>query len=152
MLGTDFLLTKIRKLHIWIETDLSHRRNIERMNFFHWKSCEVFHEAWNSVTQSSAMWRIHTNGQEIADVLSGKNIFSTVDPKLHRKVTSKIQRATKLYFMYYLLVVIILFCTGLYKSAFSSYSFGKTRFSSFCVLVFLFLYLWLSIFRFAQWI
>ena len=26
--------------------------------------------------------------------------------------------------------------TGLYKSAFSTYSFGKTRFSSFCVLVF----------------
>ena len=33
-------------------------------------------------------------------------------------------------------VVIILFSAGLYKSAFSTYSFGKTRFSSFCVLVF----------------
>ena len=33
-------------------------------------------------------------------------------------------------------MVIILFSTGLYKSAFSTYSFGKTRFSSFCVLVF----------------
>ena len=33
-------------------------------------------------------------------------------------------------------VVIILFSAGLYKSAFSAYSFGKTRFSCFCVLVF----------------
>ena len=84
MLRADFLLTKIRKLRIWIETDLSHRRNIKRMNFFHWKSYEVFHEAWNSVTQSSAMWHIHTNGKEIADVLSGKNICSTVDPKYNK--------------------------------------------------------------------
>ena len=84
MLRADFLQTKIRKLRIWIETDLSHRRNIKRMNFFHWKSYEVFHEAWNSVTQSSAMWRIHTNGKEIADVLSGKNICSTVDPKYNK--------------------------------------------------------------------
>ena len=43
--------------------------------------------------------------------------------------------AMKLYFMSYLHVVIILFSTGLYKSAFSTYSFAKTRFSSFCVLV-----------------
>ena len=44
--------------------------------------------------------------------------------------------ATKLYFIHYLRVVIILFSTGLYKSTFSTYSFGKTRFLSFCVLVF----------------
>ena len=46
-----------------------------------------------------------------------------------------IKGATKLYFMYYFRVVIILFSTGLYKSAFSTYDFGKTSFSSFCVLV-----------------
>ena len=44
--------------------------------------------------------------------------------------------ATKLYFMYYLCVVIILFSTDLYKPAFSTCDFGKTSFSSFCVLVF----------------
>ena len=43
---------------------------------------------------------------------------------------------TKLYFLYYSRVVIILFSTGLYKSAFSTYFFGKMKFSSFCVLVF----------------
>ena len=41
-----------------------------------------------------------------------------------------------MYFMHYSRVVIILFSTGLYKSAFSTYSFGKTRFSFFYVLVF----------------
>ena len=46
--------------------------------------------------------------------------------------------------MYYSRVVSILFSTGLYKSAFSTYSFGRTRFSSFA-----FLYLWLLIFSFA---
>ena len=44
--------------------------------------------------------------------------------------------AAKLYFMYYSCVVIILFNMGLYKSAFPTYYFVKTRFSSFCVLVF----------------
>ena len=44
--------------------------------------------------------------------------------------------ATKLHFMFYFRVVIILFSTGLYKSAFSAYDFGKTNFSSFCVLAF----------------
>ena len=33
--------------------------------------------------------------------------------------------AAKWCFMYYLRVVIILFSTGLYKSAFSTYTFGK---------------------------
>ena len=47
-----------------------------------------------------------------------------------------IKGATELYFMYYFRVVIILFSTGSYKSAFSTYNFGKTSFSSFCVLVF----------------
>ena len=44
--------------------------------------------------------------------------------------------ATKLHFMHYSRVVIILFSAGLCKSAFCTYSFGKTRFSSFYVLVF----------------
>ena len=48
----------------------------------------------------------------------------------------QIKGATKLYFMYYSRVVISLFSTGLYKSAFSTCSFGKTRFLSFCILGF----------------
>ena len=36
-----------------------------------------------------------------------------------------IKGAAKLYLIYYLHAVIILFSTGLYKSAFSNYSFGK---------------------------
>ena len=48
--------------------------------------------------------------------------------------------ATKLlYFMRYSRMVIILFSTDLYKSAFSNYSFGKTRFLSFCIFDFKFL-------------
>ena len=43
---------------------------------------------------------------------------------------------SKFYFMYYIRVVIILLSTGLYKSAFLTYDFGKTSFSSFCVLYF----------------
>ena len=39
--------------------------------------------------------------------------------------------ATKLYFTHYLCAVIILFSTGLYKPAFSTYSFGKLVFASF---------------------
>ena len=35
---------------------------------------------------------------------------------------------TELYFLNYSCIVIILFSTGLYKSAFSIYSFAKTRF------------------------
>ena len=42
--------------------------------------------------------------------------------------------AAKLYFIHYSRVVIISVSTGLYKSAFSTYCFGKTRFSSFRVL------------------
>ena len=41
--------------------------------------------------------------------------------------------SAKLYFVYYSRVVIILFSAGLYKSAFSIYSFNKTGFLSFCV-------------------
>ena len=41
-----------------------------------------------------------------------------------------------MYFIYYSRVVIILFSTGFYKSAFSTYSLGKTR--SFFLLVFFF--------------
>ena len=47
-----------------------------------------------------------------------------------------IKGATKLHFMYHSRVVIVLFSARLYKSAFSTYSFGKTSFSSFYVLVF----------------
>ena len=47
-----------------------------------------------------------------------------------------VKGATKSYPMYYSRVVIILFSAGLYKSAFSTYSFDKTSFSSFCVLAF----------------
>ena len=38
--------------------------------------------------------------------------------------------------MHYSCVVIVLSGTGLYQSAFSTYSFGKTKLLSFCVLVF----------------
>ena len=51
-------------------------------------------------------------------------------------VSCILKGATKLFFIHYLRAVIILFSTSLYKSAFSAYSFGKTRFSSFCVLDF----------------
>ena len=47
------------------------------------------------------------------------------------KIKLKFKRATKFNLMHYLGVVIILFSTGLYKSAFSTCSFDKTRFSSF---------------------
>ena len=57
--------------------------------------------------------------------------------------------ATKLHFMYYFRVVIILFSTCLYKSAFSTYDFGKTSFSSFCVLVLRVSVAWVLIFSFA---
>ena len=40
--------------------------------------------------------------------------------------------ATKLYFTHYSCVVIVLFNTGLYKSVFSTYSFGRQVFLSFC--------------------
>ena len=49
---------------------------------------------------------------------------------------SVLKGTTKLYFVYYLHVVIIFFSTGLCKSAFSTYSFSRTWVSSFCVLVF----------------
>ena len=41
-----------------------------------------------------------------------------------------------MYFIHYSRVSIILFRVGLYKSAFSTYSFVKSRFASFCVLAF----------------
>ena len=52
------------------------------------------------------------------------------------KYCSNFKGATNLYFMYFFPVVIILFSTDLYTSAFSTYDFGKTSFSSFCVFVF----------------
>ena len=48
--------------------------------------------------------------------------------------------------MRYSRVVIILFSTGLYNSVFSTYSFGKTRFSFFCVLLFRVSIFWLLVF------
>ena len=58
--------------------------------------------------------------------------------KLHvwEKSLSRVKGATKLYFMHYSCVVIILFSASLCKSAFSTDSIGKTRFSFFCFLVF----------------
>ena len=44
---------------------------------------------------------------------------------------SLIFKGAKKYFMHYLAVVIILFSTSLHKSAFSTYSFEETGFSSF---------------------
>ena len=41
-----------------------------------------------------------------------------------------------MYFIHYSRVIIILFRAGLYKSAFSTYSFVKSRFASFFVLAF----------------
>ena len=43
-----------------------------------------------------------------------------------------VKGAMKFYFMHYLRVVIILFGMDLCKPAFSTYSVGKTRFSSVC--------------------
>ena len=60
-----------------------------------------------------------------------------------------VERATKLCFLHCFHVVIVLFCTGLYKSAFSTYYCGKTSFSSFCALVFRVSDLWVLIFSFA---
>ena len=59
---------------------------------------------------------------------------------LHKLSFYKLKGATELNFMHEPRVVIILFSTGFYKSAFSSYSFGKTRFSSFSVLAFRFIF------------
>ena len=58
-----------------------------------------------------------------------------IDTKHTKTSLQPFKGATKLYFIHYLHVVIILFSTGLCKSALSTYSFGKTRFSSFCVLL-----------------
>ena len=55
-----------------------------------------------------------------------------------------VKEATEFYFIYYSRVVSILFSTDFCKSAFSTHSFGKARFSSFMLL-----YLWLLIFNFA---
>ena len=51
-----------------------------------------------------------------------------------------------MYFIYYSRVVIIFFSTGFYKSAFSTYSLGKTR--SFFLLVFFFFCLCIFGFQF----
>ena len=48
----------------------------------------------------------------------------------------------KLYFMHYSCVVIILFGTGLHKSVFSAYFFGKLGFCLSVFWFFMFLYLW----------
>ena len=51
-----------------------------------------------------------------------------------------IKGAAKLYFTHYLCVVIILFNTGLYKSVFSTYLFGKLIVLSFCAYCVYFFY------------
>ena len=51
-------------------------------------------------------------------------------------ISKIVKGAVKLYFMYYLHAVIILFSTGLYNSAFSTYSFAKLGYRlSLCVCV-----------------
>ena len=50
--------------------------------------------------------------------------------KLDKK-RKEVKRATKSYFTHYMLVVIILFNTGLYESAISTYSFAKLLFLCF---------------------
>ena len=54
--------------------------------------------------------------------------------------------------MYYSLVVIILFSTGLYKSVFSTYFFGKLSFRSSVFWFFMFLYLWSLAFIFMFYV
>ena len=67
-----------------------------------------------------------------------------------KALDSAFKGATKLYSMYYSRVVIILCSADLYKSAFSTYYFGKTRFLFFCVLVFRVSVSLVLIFSFAQ--
>ena len=52
--------------------------------------------------------------------------------------------------MHYLHVVIFLFSTNLYNFAFSTYSYGRLGFFSFCVLAFMFLCLWLLAIMFCS--
>ena len=56
--------------------------------------------------------------------------------------------ATKLYFMHDLHVVIFLFSTDLFKSAFYTYLFGKLGFCFSLFWLFMFLYLWFLAFIF----
>ena len=68
-------LAKIRKLQVWIETDLSlYRRNIERMNVFHCKWFGIFLEAWMFYYSECCPYK-----WTIVDVLFGKNFLSTVE-------------------------------------------------------------------------
>ena len=46
--------------------------------FFIVSDTKFFHETWMSVNQNSVI--THPYKREIADMLSGKNIFSTMDP------------------------------------------------------------------------
>ena len=69
-------LAIIRKLWVWKETDLSLSKK-HRM-FFIVNETKFFMKPEFSVTQSSAV--MHSHKRAIADVLSGKDIFSTVDP------------------------------------------------------------------------
>ena len=78
---------------------------------------------------------------EREEIISFSRLSGKTTEKLfsyERPLTTKrgFEGAAKLYFILYFRVVIILFSTGLYKSAFSAYDFGKTSFSSFYVLVF----------------
>ena len=60
--------------------------------------------------------------------------------------------ATKLYFIHCLHVFIVLFSTGLYKSAFSTYTFGNLGFCSSIFWFFMFLYLWFLAFIFLFYV
>ena len=57
------------------------------------------------------------------------NQCSCFDIGINLVYYEQLQEATRLYFKHYSCVVIILFNTGLYKSAYSTYSFGKLTFS-----------------------
>ena len=64
-------------------------------------------------------------------------LFWCKESSLHSRFCSKaFKGATKLHFVHYSRVVITLLSMDLHKSAFSTYSFGETRFSSFYVLIF----------------
>ena len=84
-------------------------------------------------------WRSPVSGKNCSLVSRFCTIMTNmILLKLHvwEKSLSRVKGATKLYFMHYSCVVIILFSTGLCKSAFSTYSFGKTKLLS---IVFLYL-------------
>ena len=75
----------------------------------------------------------------ISHLLKGYLCLLSTDDIVCNNNKKLFKGATKLYFMHYSCVVIILFNTDLYKSEFVTYFFRKTSFSSFCALYFLFI-------------